>query len=119
LEDHDLKTTAKLKSKVADTVEIVEAQISDVSQVLRCIKGLADHVKMAHEVKISEERLAECLFGSNTVSSQSNENLGYLSSPTLNSQTSQCMVNRSDRVKIVLLVSKPGEAKESSVLLLG
>lgn len=45
------------------TLQIRAADIADVPEILRLIRGLAEYEKLEHEVVASEERLRRTLFG--------------------------------------------------------
>src|SRR3954470_2186530 len=43
------------------------ATVADVPQILRCIQGLAEYERLAHECHATEARLRDTLFGANPV----------------------------------------------------
>ena len=47
----------------APTVQLRTATVADVPAILRCIRGLADYERLAHECVATEERLRDSLFG--------------------------------------------------------
>lgn len=50
-------------SETSPIITLRSATVADVPVILRCIRGLADYERLAHECVATQERLRETLFG--------------------------------------------------------